>query len=80
MADVVTLLDLPQTSKAFTSLRETVAQVLSDGSASPPHKAARLEGDSDSGSASRSRPRNKERKGGLITLQIVGEPCMFHQS
>lgn len=76
MADVITLLDLPQTSKAFTSLRAKVVQLSNDGSASPPHKTARLEGDSDSGSASRSRSRGKERNGGLITLQIVGEPGM----
>jgi len=68
---VITLLDLPQTSKAFTSLRETAAQVLNDGSASPPRKIARLDGDSDSSSASRSR---SQAKGGVITLQITGEP------
>jgi cullin-4 len=76
MADVVTLLDLPQTSNAFTSQREKVVQVPNDGSASPPRKTARLEGDSDSGSASRSRSRAKERNGNIITLQIVGEPGM----
>jgi cullin-4 len=75
MADVLTLLDLPQ-SNAFTSLRATVLQVANDGSASPPRKTARLEGDSDSGSASRSKSRAKERNGGLITLQIIGEPGM----
>jgi len=74
MADVVTLLDLPQTSDAFTSLRATVFQVTNDGSASPPRKTARLEGDSDSGSASRSRSHVKEPKEGLVTLYIVGEP------
>lgn len=73
MADVVTLLDLPQTSNAFTSLRATVFQLTNDGSASPPRKTARLEGDSDSGSASRSRSHAKEAKGSLITLQIIGE-------
>ena len=76
MADVITLLDLPQTSKAFTSLRATMAHVAKDGSASPPRKAARLDGDSDSGSASRSRSRAKQQKGDLITLQIIGEPGM----
>ncbi|KIM81855.1 hypothetical protein PILCRDRAFT_821213 [Piloderma croceum F 1598] len=73
MADVVTLLDLPQTSNAFTSLRATVFQVINDGSASPPRKTARLEGDSDSGSASRSRSHVKEPNGSIVTLQIIGE-------
>jgi len=38
MADVLTLLDLPQTSKAFTSLKSTVIHLSNDGSASPPRK------------------------------------------
>lgn len=78
MTDVITLLDLPVTSKGFTALRPGVIETVVDGSASPPHKAARLEGDSDSGSASRSRARAQERSEGPIKLQISGDPGMYH--
>jgi cullin-4 len=77
MTDVITLLDLPKTSRGFTALRAVVAPVSFDGSTSPPHKTPRLEGDSDSGSASRSRTHGRESKEGPITLHVVGELRTF---
>ncbi|KAF7969734.1 hypothetical protein HWV62_26086 [Athelia sp. TMB] len=70
MSDVSTLLDLPVTSTAFSTLKATSPAQALDGS--PRHKTARLEGDSDSGSASRSRDQNED--GELLVLRVVGEP------
>lgn len=69
MSDISTLLDLPVTSSGFTSIKASPTQSL-DGS--PPRKAARMEGDSDSGSASRSR--DLANNGELLILKVVGEP------
>ncbi|KAG0701950.1 Cullin family-domain-containing protein [Suillus ampliporus] len=54
MTDVISLLTFPKTSNAFTAYRSTVVDV-DDRSASHPRKTPRLDADSDSGSASRSR-------------------------
>lgn len=75
MTDVITILDLPRTSKGFTALKEAAAlQSIVDGSASPPRKKARLEGDSDSASKSRSGNHEKDQTGVPVNLKILGEP------
>ena len=72
MANVMTLLDLPKTSKGFTALKPITIQV--DGSATPPRKIARLENDSDI-SASRSISQTDGRSGTPIVLEVQGDPC-----
>ncbi|KAG6844878.1 hypothetical protein H0H87_002823 [Tephrocybe sp. NHM501043] len=69
MTDVFSLLTLPTTSTAFTALKASVSDSL-DGSASPRRKAARLDGDSDAASASRSTGHGQK---GPIKLTIVGD-------
>ncbi|KAG5641762.1 hypothetical protein DXG03_004274 [Asterophora parasitica] len=69
MTDVFTLLTLPNTSNAFTSLRSTTTETLDYGSASPRRKTARLDTDSDAASASRS---NRTRPQGPIKIRIIG--------
>lgn len=73
MANVMTLLEFPQTSKGFTALKPMAIQAPVDGSASPPRKKARLEDDSDV-SASRSISQTKGRSGGPIILEVKGDP------
>ena len=73
MTSVFTLLTLPQTSSGFTALRSTVIDSVDDGSASPRiFKTPRLDTDSDSASASRSKHHNA-RNGGPIRMQIIGD-------
>ncbi|KAF8907718.1 Cullin-4B [Gymnopilus junonius] len=72
MTSVFELLSLPKTSNGFSSIRPTVlAGSLDDGSASPPHKVARLTADSDSASASR--PKIAKASIGPIQVQVIGE-------
>lgn len=76
MTDVITLLELPKTSKGFSALKTAVIQIPVDGSASPPRKKARLGDDSDSSSVSRLKPpgTGNDRRGGPVILQIAGDP------
>lgn len=69
--DLYSLLSLPKTSAGFTKIKSTVL-VSDDGSASPARKTPRLDGDSDSASASRS---NKHT--GPISIQITGAKGKF---
>ncbi|KAG1814325.1 Cullin family-domain-containing protein [Suillus subaureus] len=74
MTDVISLLTFPDTSKAFTAYRSTVVDV-DDRSASHPRKTPRLDADSDSGSASRSRNSVKGKnvdRGGPVRIQVHG--------
>ncbi|KAG2753458.1 Cullin-domain-containing protein [Suillus brevipes Sb2] len=74
MTDVISLLTFPETSKAFTAYRSTVVDV-DDRSASHPRKTPRLDADSDSGSASRSRDSVKGKnvdRGGPLRIQVHG--------
>ncbi|KIK46093.1 hypothetical protein CY34DRAFT_800793 [Suillus luteus UH-Slu-Lm8-n1] len=74
MTDVINLLTFPDTSKAFTAYRSTVVDV-DDRSASHPRKTPRLDADSDSGSASRSRDGAKGKnvdRGGPVRIQVHG--------
>ncbi|KAH9947362.1 Cullin-domain-containing protein [Amylocystis lapponica] len=73
MSDVFTLLSLPETSKAFTSLSSTVITVAETVSASPPRKTRRLDSDLDSASASRSR-RVDNKDSGTIRIKVAGIP------
>ncbi|KAJ7593925.1 Cullin-4B [Mycena floridula] len=65
--DLYSLLSLPTTSKGFTKSRPSTRVQESDGSASPARKIARLVGDSDSASASRS-----SKHTGPIIIQTEG--------
>lgn len=72
MTDVISLLTFQETSKAFTAHRSTVVDV-DDRSASHPRKTPRLDTDSDSGSASRSRDSFKGKnvdRAGPIKIQV----------
>ncbi|KAG2342628.1 Cullin-domain-containing protein [Suillus weaverae] len=74
MTDVISLLTFPDTSKAFTAYRSTVVDV-DDRSASHPRKTPRLDADSDSGSASRSRDGVKGKnvdRDGPVRIQVYG--------
>ncbi|KAG1746967.1 Cullin family-domain-containing protein [Suillus lakei] len=74
MTDVISLLTFPDTSKAFTAYRSTVVDV-DDRSASHPRKTPRLDADSDSGSASRSRDGVKGKnvnRAGPVRIQVHG--------
>ena len=71
MTSVFLLLSFPQTSKGLSELQPTVVDDV-DGSASHPHKIARLTTDSDSASASR--PKLAPPKPGKpIQIQIIGD-------
>jgi cullin-4 len=75
MASVFTLLSLPQTSKGFTALRTTaVANGGDDGSASISRKVPRLDTDSDSATASRSKASQTQNKAstGPIKIEVIG--------
>ena len=76
MANVMTLLDLPKTSKRFTALKPITIQV--NGSATP-RKIARLENDSGV-SASRSISQTDGRSGTPIVLEVQGDPCELSSS
>ncbi|KAG1741864.1 Cullin family-domain-containing protein [Suillus paluster] len=74
MTDVISLLTFPETSKAFTAYRSTVVDI-DDRSASHPRKTPRLDADSDSGSASRSRDYLKGKnvdRAGPTKIQVHG--------
>ena len=71
MTSVFLLLSFPQTSKGLSELRPTVVDDV-DGSASHPHKIARLTTDSDSASASRPKPA-PPKLGKPIQIQIIGD-------
>lgn len=74
MTDVISLLTFSDTSKAFTAYRSTVVDV-DNQSASHPRKTPRLDADSDSGSASRSRDSVKGKnvdRGGPVRIQVHG--------
>ncbi|RDB27309.1 Cullin-4 [Hypsizygus marmoreus] len=71
MVDVFTLFTLPKTSNAFTALRSTVVDSFDDGSASPRHKTARLDTDSDAASASRSSQTIALQ--GVLKIKIIGD-------
>ena len=85
MADVFTLLTLPQTSKAFSELSLQPQGALStrdsSRSASPPRKIARLDYASDTHSASASSSRaalsEPAEKRGSSVLQVIGHPSEF---
>ncbi|KAG5638980.1 hypothetical protein H0H81_008200 [Sphagnurus paluster] len=69
--DVYTLLTLPKSSSnAFTSLKSTLVETLDDGSASPRHKNARLDTDSDAASASRS---SRIKSAGPVRIAVIGD-------
>ncbi|KAI0041999.1 Cullin-domain-containing protein [Auriscalpium vulgare] len=70
MADVISLLTLPS-SNAFTSLQSSVLD------ASAPRKVARLDTDSDSGSAFRSRAdaRTAPTHHGPVPIRVAGDPA-----
>ena len=70
MTSVFLLLSFPQTSNGLSDLRPTVVDEV-DGSASHPHKIARLSTDSDSASASRPKPAPKQGK--PVQIQIIGD-------
>jgi cullin-4 len=72
MTSVFLLLSFPQTSKGLSELRPTVVDDV-DGSASHPHKVARLTTDSDSASASRPKPAAPSKLGKPIQIQIIGD-------
>jgi cullin-4 len=71
MTSVFLLLSFPQTSTSLSNLRPTVVDDV-DGSASHPHKIARLTIDSDSASASRPKPA-PPKPGKPIQIQIIGD-------
>ncbi|KAF8139806.1 Cullin-4B [Boletus edulis] len=84
MTDVLSkLLSLPKTSQAFTAHRSSVVEHAADHHErleSHPHKTPRLDHDSDSGSASRSRdPKGKAvEKSGPIRIQVqILTRCSF---
>ncbi|EDR04746.1 uncharacterized protein LACBIDRAFT_330354, partial [Laccaria bicolor S238N-H82] len=69
---VFALLTLPNTSKGLTALQPTVVNAVNiAGSASPRRKVARLATDSDSASASRSRPATIHKPGASIRIRIL---------
>ena len=69
---VFALLTLPNTSKGLTALQPTVVDAVNiAGSASPRRKVARLAADSDSASASRSRPATIHKPGASIRIRIL---------
>ncbi|KDR70101.1 hypothetical protein GALMADRAFT_255498 [Galerina marginata CBS 339.88] len=72
MTSVFDILSFPKTSDALTAIRPTILDVTVDeGSAPPARKVARLTAESDSASASRSKPAKSV--GGSFQIQIVGE-------
>ncbi|KAF8845530.1 Cullin-domain-containing protein [Paxillus ammoniavirescens] len=77
MTDVFKLLTLPKTSNGFTAHRSTVVERTADHherSESHPHKTPRLDSDSDSGSAYRSRDRPKGKaveRNGPLRIQVL---------
>ncbi|KAJ8589085.1 Cullin-domain-containing protein [Rhizopogon salebrosus TDB-379] len=76
MSDLISLLALPESSKAFTAYRSTVVDVDAP-SAYHPRKTPRLDTDSDSGSASRARDRPKGKnpdRTGPIKIQVHDFP------
>ncbi|TFK48041.1 Cullin-4B [Heliocybe sulcata] len=68
--DIITLLSFPKASKAFSTFQTTVAD---NGSASPPHKKARLDPGSDTASAYRSRRNDRDDTRGSRSIRILGE-------
>ncbi|KAI0727582.1 Cullin-4B [Fomitopsis betulina] len=72
MTDVFTLLSFPGTSKAFSAL-PAIGGSEREGSASPLHKVPRLDRDSDSASASRTRAgvADVDKR---ISIRVVGTP------
>ncbi|KAH6905870.1 Cullin-4B [Coprinopsis sp. MPI-PUGE-AT-0042] len=72
MALVATLLELPKTSKGFTSFGISVLEQPNDGSASPRRKIARLDTDSDIGSRSASATGQVPPSGPFV-IKIIGE-------
>ena len=74
MTSVFLLLSFPQTSKGLSELRPTAIDNL-DGSDSHSRKVARLTTDSDSASASRSRPAlaAPAKPGKPVQIQIIGD-------
>ncbi|KZT68852.1 Cullin-domain-containing protein [Daedalea quercina L-15889] len=72
MTDVFSLLSFPTTAKAFTAL-PAVGSSEREGSASPLHKVPRLDRDSDSASASRTRAAALE-AGKCIVVKVLGTP------
>ena len=71
MTSVFLLLSFPQTSKGLSDLLPRVVDDV-DGSASHPHKIARLTTDSDSASASRPKPA-PPKLGKPVQIQIIGD-------
>ena len=71
MTSVFLLLSFPRSSKGLSELRHTVVDDI-DGSASHPHKIARLTTDSDSASASRPKPA-PVKLGKPIQIQVIGD-------
>lgn len=72
MTDLISLLTLPDSSKAFTAYRSTAVDLVAQSSYNP-RKTPRLDADSDSGSASRSRDRLKGKtpdRTGPIKIQV----------
>ncbi|KAF9555850.1 Cullin-4B [Agrocybe pediades] len=73
MTSVFQLLSLPKTSNGLTAIKPAglVPSTGDDGSASPPRKVARLTGESDVTSNSRSKA--VKSAGGPVQIQVIGE-------
>ncbi|OAX36818.1 Cullin-domain-containing protein [Rhizopogon vinicolor AM-OR11-026] len=74
MTDLINLLTLPESSRAFTAYRSSAVDIDAQSTYNP-RKTPRLDTDSDSGSASRSRDRLKGKnpdRTGPIKIQVHG--------
>ncbi|KAK0204245.1 Cullin-4B [Desarmillaria ectypa] len=81
MTSILSLLTLPTSTTCFSDIKNNI---LDDGSASPLHKAPRLDSDSDISSAARAKSAGRD--GDIVNIRIIGDYVnkanseQYHQS